>query len=922
MRFSYKKILSLILVAFMLCSSNIPAIAGDNLIDCDFKNNAPEDWQMVSTGSATISVNDEFAVMNCDTTESGTNAGTYLSSPAVSFDKKPYVINIKSNISAESSLSSGALRTAVLTTSDKVLFTIVSDGSKMFVRPFGSAESSAELSVGVEFDTVIYVDPDEGTSVIWLDDNKIFEGDAPDWISSFDYSNTSIIFVNSLSGSDLISVWNIDKVSLGFPGELQITSNPVDGAVMVDTAVFDFAEINFGSVVSPAITKNVALKSGDNEESLSEEDCVVKYCGEKIYVAPVAGFSAIKTYKVEVSEILDPSGAVQGTYSIMFTTAPEGYEAPVVTITQPEENVSVFEGQSVTVSVNIESTSEIEKVEFVVEGVVAYTAYSAPYIYTIDDIEAGSYDVFVRAYDVYEGSGISETVTITAQNNTLPTVSISGISDGETVSSGSTLEITANAEDAEGEISKVILYINDRVFAEKTEAPFTFSVTDLPIGVCEIKVRAYDEADTFSESAVNVSVLKSITKIMADEKFDDYEGGQPADPNISIVKEGGYHQSTEIDSQHGISMAIGSNTKTTGNGTAVRVSHVSNNLITTEFDVYFPSKNAKLVLMARNVGAGNYLTFFTFGTDGKITMNGSGGTVLSGEYYETGKWYRIKHILDGVTNKFDCYIGEVTYVNGERVIDYVQYADDRLAAGYNKVTKISSVGAFVVTSDNVPGYVVIDNIYSEAVEQMPYITGVSSIFDGETYEEVLYDADKILVKLSRSISATDVKKITSLRDEISEIPITSAVYDEESGGIVITPAKKLNSGMKHTVTFGSALEVNTGETLGYELSGEFTTTAKSFDVADGSFIRNGNNVKFKINVDNSSGGSKNVIVIITAWNGNELISSGAFETTLTNGQNPDIETVPIDVSGATRIEGYAVESLIPGKPISNMIWTE
>jgi hypothetical protein len=85
--------------------------------------------------------------------------------------------------------------------------------------------------------------------------------------------------------------------------------------------------------------------------------------------------------------------------------------------------------------------------------------------------------------------------------NYLPTVSINSPQDGEIFTPGSSIDIVADAQDADGTISKVEFFAGDTKLGESTASPYNFNWTNAPVGSHTLTARATDNVGGVSTSA-------------------------------------------------------------------------------------------------------------------------------------------------------------------------------------------------------------------------------------------------------------------------------------------------------------------------------------------------------------------------------------------------------------------------------------
>jgi len=92
--------------------------------------------------------------------------------------------------------------------------------------------------------------------------------------------------------------------------------------------------------------------------------------------------------------------------------------------------------------------------------------------------------------------------------NKLPVVSISFPAKGTSFTPPATVEVSIEASDPDGTISKVELYNGSKKIAESTVAPYSFTLKDLPAGTYNLRAIATDDLKANSVSSIlEVSVI-------------------------------------------------------------------------------------------------------------------------------------------------------------------------------------------------------------------------------------------------------------------------------------------------------------------------------------------------------------------------------------------------------------------------------
>ena len=113
--------------------------------------------------------------------------------------------------------------------------------------------------------------------------------------------------------------------------------------------------------------------------------------------------------------------------------------------------------------------------------------------------------------------------------NKSPVVSIASPTKGSSFTAPATVTVDVNASDPDGSITKVELFNGNVKLYEKTAAPFSFTIKDLPAGSYELKAVA---TDNMKASSTSSSHAVTVTAIEAREYFNLYPN--PNDGRFSI----------------------------------------------------------------------------------------------------------------------------------------------------------------------------------------------------------------------------------------------------------------------------------------------------------------------------------------------------------------------------------------------------
>lgn len=140
-----------------------------------------------------------------------------------------------------------------------------------------------------------------------------------------------------------------------------------------------------------------------------------------------------------------------------------------------------------------------------------------------------------------------QTVIVTINENAPPAVSITSPAANTTFNAGNNITVQVNAEDNDGSVSKVDLYVNGSLYGTDSIAPYTFSGTNVEEGVYNVVATA---TDSFGASAstdtltITVKGCKPTGSVNA-EGFLAIQGDQVAD----LLANSKYPNSPDITAQ-------------------------------------------------------------------------------------------------------------------------------------------------------------------------------------------------------------------------------------------------------------------------------------------------------------------------------------------------------------------------------------
>ncbi|MDJ1503916.1 Ig-like domain-containing protein, partial [Xanthocytophaga agilis] len=208
----------------------------------------------------------------------------------------------------------------------------------------------------------------------------------------------------------------------------------------------------------------------------------------------------------------DNKGGVTTSSAISVVINAPVNKAPVVALTSPSANAGFQTGATITATASAtDSDGSIAKVEFYAGAVKIGEKTASPYSVTWSTTTVGTYSLTAKATDnkgsVTTSSAISVIVSTQPAANKLPVVSLANPVANASYPTGSSINLTANASDADGSIAKVEFYVGSTKVGEKTSSPYSFSWNAATAGTYALTAKATDnKGGVTTSSAVNVTI--------------------------------------------------------------------------------------------------------------------------------------------------------------------------------------------------------------------------------------------------------------------------------------------------------------------------------------------------------------------------------------------------------------------------------
>jgi RHS repeat-associated protein len=190
------------------------------------------------------------------------------------------------------------------------------------------------------------------------------------------------------------------------------------------------------------------------------------------------------------------SNQVETTSSPRTINVAANNTAPTVSLTAPANNASYISPSSVTATATAsgpELNDLLQRVEFYLNGNLAATVTSAPYTTSLSGLADGTYSLTAVAVDGQGAQATSAARTFSIGQNQPPTVSITTPLDNSKWHSPAGFSFMVNAAAPEtNDMLSVEFYANGNLLGTRTNAPWTFNVSDLAAGTYVLTAKAID----------------------------------------------------------------------------------------------------------------------------------------------------------------------------------------------------------------------------------------------------------------------------------------------------------------------------------------------------------------------------------------------------------------------------------------------
>lgn len=317
-------------------------------------------------------------------------------------------------------------------------------------------------------------------------------------------------------------------------GNYKLTAKATDNSGAVATSAVVNLNVNVAPTISLTAPANQAVYTAPARITLAataadRDGTVAKvtfYAGATLLgtdtVAPYSfTWSNVPagTYAL-TARVTDNRGASKTSNLATVTVKPAPNSVPTVSLTAPAGSQTYAAPATIPLSATAtDSNGSIRQVAFYANGTFIGAKTTPPYTIDWPNVPAGSYSLTAVATDNAGATATSGAVTVNVINNSAPTVSISaGPPSGP---APATVALTATAADSDGSIAKVELYDGATLLATLTQAPYSYSWTDVGAGTHSVTAKAIDNLGAATVSAT-VAVAVEAPPVQAYYIYSDH----------------------------------------------------------------------------------------------------------------------------------------------------------------------------------------------------------------------------------------------------------------------------------------------------------------------------------------------------------------------------------------------------------------
>jgi hypothetical protein len=215
-------------------------------------------------------------------------------------------------------------------------------------------------------------------------------------------------------------------------------------------------------------------------------------------------------------------------------------DPPTCVITDPADEAVILQGTSVVIEADANDDDgtlfrkpSVEKVNFLIDGILVATVTSAPYSYTWNTAgEALSWHTITTV--AIDGGDNSTQSEIEILLNDAPSCEISSPADNYDAFEGSEIEISVTADDDIGGIDGVDFYVDNSLIGTDDSSPYSYawSTSDATIGNHSVKAVAVDHYYEETGDQITVEIKECLVCGKWEAEYTGYDPERDKDVTI------------------------------------------------------------------------------------------------------------------------------------------------------------------------------------------------------------------------------------------------------------------------------------------------------------------------------------------------------------------------------------------------------
>lgn len=173
---------------------------------------------------------------------------------------------------------------------------------------------------------------------------------------------------------------------------------------------------------------------------------------------------------------------------------------------------------------------------------------NAPFEFHWNNVGYGDYHIYAKVTDSQGNVAFSNVLPAKVRASAVPLVSIVSPANNAIFDYNSTIEISVNASDPDGTITKVEFFNGSEKLGEDTDSAYTFSWSKVLAGTYQIIAKATDNSNqTVSSEPVNITVRAEGGKLIYFEDFNDglAQDWAPSSGTWTVTDSQYYHSSAD-----------------------------------------------------------------------------------------------------------------------------------------------------------------------------------------------------------------------------------------------------------------------------------------------------------------------------------------------------------------------------------------